>query len=362
MLNLSFKYLLLNKNQTFLTLVGIILGSFLYVAINGFFRGSQSYLMENLVNNAHIKITPRDSTPSARELQKRIYENKTLLFFINNPKQKRAGQYIKSPELWYRRFNWDKDVVTFSPQITSNAMITKIPPPKMVNGSTNNLSKKKSFVKDERGRINSIEVRLKDFKSASDKVSHWNSVSDEQIESWDQINKIFLNVFKMQNATRYLMILITLILTSFGIFNFLNMVVNNKKKDIAIFGALGITPKQISKIFLSQGILLGVTGGILGLILGYFVCLFIETIPMGTETGRLNVSFEISIYIQGFLIALFSSIISSYYSSRVAFKLQPAPRTRNCAGDGFHRRFHDDGLPCRDVDLSRHGHISVIVN
>ena len=77
------------------------------------------------------------------------------------------------------------------------------------------------------------------------------------------------------------MVLIIVIVASFGIFNVLNMMVNNKKRDIAIFGALGFTPKQISRIFLNQGIILGLVGGIVGLILGYFGCLFLETIPMG---------------------------------------------------------------------------------
>jgi len=417
MLNLSIKYLLSKKSQTFLTLMGIILGSFAFVTINGFFQGFQGFLMENLVNNnAHIKITPRDTTPTFEELQNRIYKDGPVPFFINNPKQQKVSEYIKSPELWYRRFKSDKDVVAFSPQITSNAMITQISSPysvklvginpqdqikitdienKMASGSMTNLSKKNSFVigaglskkigsylsdliylsigekpstafkvrgifatgiKDfdentvyaniedaweiigDRGRINSIGIRLKDFNASSLKVSHWNAISDERIESWDQINKNFLNVFKIQNATRYLMVLVTIIVASFGIFNVLNMMVNNKKRDIAIFGALGFTPRQISRIFLNQGILLGLIGGAIGLFLGYFGCLFIETIPMGetpmgTGTGHLNVSFELSIYIRGFLVSLFASVISSYYPSRVAFKLQPIDIIRGQSSD-----------------------------
>jgi ABC-type lipoprotein release transport system permease subunit len=307
MLKLSIKYLLSKKTQTFFTLFGIVLGSFAYVTINGFYQGFQGFLMENLVNNnPHIKITPRDSTPTKEALQSRFYKDGPRANFINHPKQQKGRDFIQSPELWYRRFKFDKDVVAFSPQISSNVRVTQKP----------------------RGKINSIGVRLIDFNAAPLKVSHWKGISDERIESWDQIHKNFLNVFKIQNVTRYLMVLITVIIASFGIFNVLNMMVNNKKRDIAIFGALGFTPKQISRIFLNQGIILGLIGGIFGLILGYFGCLFMETIPMGETpmgagSGHLNVSFEISIYIKGFLVVFFSSVISSYFPSRVAFKLQP---------------------------------------
>ncbi len=417
MLNLSIKYLFSRKSQTILTLLGIIIGSFAFVTINSFFQGFQGFLMENLVNNnAHIKITPRDSTPSLADMQKRVYSDNVSAFFINNPKQQKVNEYIQSPELWYRRFRLDKEVVAFSPQITSNAMVTQIAAPysvklvgidpsaqmkitdienKMVNGSMSNLSKKNSFVigaglakkigaylsdlvylsigekpptafkvrgifatgiRDfdentiysniedaweiigDRGKINTIGVRLKDFQKSALKVSHWAEISDERIESWDQINKNFLNVFKIQNVTRYMMVFITIIVASFGIFNVLNMMVNNKKRDIAILGALGFTPKQVSQIFLNQGLLLGLVGGIIGLILGYFGCLFIETIPMGetpmgTGTGHLNVAFEISIYLKAFFIAIFAAVFSSYFPARSASKLQPIDIIRGQASD-----------------------------
>ncbi|MFI5391161.1 MAG: ABC transporter permease, partial [Bacteriovoracales bacterium] len=301
MLKLSIKYLLSKKTQTFFTLFGIVLGSFAFVAINGFFQGFQGFLMQNLVNNnAHIKITPKDSTPTIEALQSRIYKNGPLVHFINNPKQQKVRDFIQSPELWYRRLKFDKDVVAFSPQITSNAMVTHTSTPyavklvgvdpaeqakitdienKMVEGTMKGLEKRNSFVIGSglanrvgsylsdliylnigdgpstpfkvrgifstgirdfddntiyanyedaweiikaKGRINSIGIRLKDFKDASLKVSQWKGVSDERIESWDQINKNFLNVFKIQNVTRYLMVLITVIVASFGIFNVLN--------------------------------------------------------------------------------------------------------------------------------------------
>jgi lipoprotein-releasing system permease protein len=58
----------------------------------------------------------------------------------------------------------------------------------------------------------------------------------------------------------------------FNIFASLTMTVIEKKKDIGVMRSMGVNKKSIRKIFMFEGILVGVIGTILGLLLGTLVC------------------------------------------------------------------------------------------
>ena len=104
------------------------------------------------------------------------------------------------------------------------------------------------------------------------------------------------------------------------------MAVNQKKKEIAILRSLGFQAHNVLMLFFSQGVIIGFTGGISGLLLGYIACLYIQTIPFngtGSQTNMMHISFTPQIYINAFLLALLASIIASVLPARAASKLTP---------------------------------------
>lgn len=177
-------------------------------------------------------------------------------------------------------------------------------------------------------QINQIAIKLKDFQQAHNFAQNLRQFYSDKIESWDQINESFLNVFKIQNATRYMMIGVIILIGCFGIYNILNVLVGQKQKEIAILQAMGFLPKEILLLFLNQGFLLGLLGGIMGLFFGYLVCLYLTTVPFsGGPTaggsGFLNISFELKTYILALAMALISSVIASVFPARKASKMMP---------------------------------------
>ena len=72
----------------------------------------------------------------------------------------------------------------------------------------------------------------------------------------------------MDKATMGVFGKIMLGITAIGIFNLLMMSVFERTREIGVLGALGLKPRQITILFLLEGILIGVTGAILGAILG----------------------------------------------------------------------------------------------
>lgn len=125
-----------------------------------------------------------------------------------------------------------------------------------------------------------------------------------------------------------------LIVAGFGIFNILNMTVTQKRKEIAILRSIGFEPNDIVVLFLSQGLILGLIGGIVGILLGYGVCEYMATLSVGSgramgTTGKMLVSFESGIYFRGFALAFLSCLVAALLPARAAGRLRPMEIVRS---------------------------------
>lgn len=183
--------------------------------------------------------------------------------------------------------------------------------------------------------INNIAIRLFDFEKSRDVAHGWLGITSDKVESWDEINASFLNVFAIQDATRYLMIAVILLVAGFGIYNILNVVVSQKKKEIAILRSIGFEPRDILKLFFFQGIILGLVGSLLGLVFGYLSCLALEQVsfgagPMGGGV-MMKVSFDPMIYVRAFTFGFITSAVASLLPARSAGKLTPIEIIRSGA-------------------------------
>ncbi|TGM61964.1 ABC transporter permease [Leptospira adleri] len=178
------------------------------------------------------------------------------------------------------------------------------------------------------GMITDIAVRLKDVNRSIQKAEEWKTLGDEKILSWQEANSSFFAIFKLQDAIRYSMTAAILIVAGFGIYNILNVIINQKKREIAILRSIGFRPKEVLTIFLMQGLILGFIGGVIGLIVGFLVCLRIESLPFtnplfSAGASSMVVSFAPSIYFQAFLQSMVATLIASWIPARSAGKLSP---------------------------------------
>ncbi len=176
-------------------------------------------------------------------------------------------------------------------------------------------------------QISDIAVKLVDVTVAADLATSMTYYSQDKVESWDQENSGVLSVFNMQAMIRNLISACILLVAAFGIYNILNMLVSQKRRDIGILRSMGFSAGDISKLFLFQGLIFGILGGSFGVVVGFVICKYVSTIeigggnPMGFH--RMMVTFDSDIYVKGFALAFFSSVLAGWFPAHSAGKLQP---------------------------------------
>lgn len=177
-------------------------------------------------------------------------------------------------------------------------------------------------------QVNEIGVRLKDYKNSDAMARTWAATSPERVESWGDQNANILSVFAIQTALRFSMIATVLIVAGFGIYNILNMTVSQKRQDIAILRALGYDAFDVIMLFFSQGIIVGLIGGAFGLLSGYGLCRYLQTVSFmvaspANPLGHLMISLSFGIFAQAGLMALVSAGIASILPAYSASRLTP---------------------------------------
>ena len=131
----------------------------------------------------------------------------------------------------------------------------------------------------------------------------------------------------IRNLITYAVSITLLIVAGFGIYNILNMMIYEKMNDIAILKATGFSGKDVQYIFISQAILIGLFGGILGLVVGYSISSVIDTLPFETEAlptiKTYPVNYSVWYYVIGISFAIISTFLAGYLPSRKARKIDP---------------------------------------
>jgi lipoprotein-releasing system permease protein len=118
-----------------------------------------------------------------------------------------------------------------------------------------------------------------------------------------------------------------LIVAGFGIYNILNMLIYEKMKDIAILKATGFSGTDVQLIFMSQAMIIGAAGGILGLIVGFVLSKLIDNVAFETEAlptiSTYPINYNIWYYVIGISFALISTFVAGWLPSNKARRIDP---------------------------------------
>ncbi len=153
-------------------------------------------------------------------------------------------------------------------------------------------------------------------------------------KDWMQMNKSLFAALKLEKTVMFIILVLIVLVAAFGIVSSLIMVVMEKTKDIAILKSMGATAKSIRRIFVLEGLIIGLAGTAFGLIAGYTICLLLakyQFISLPSDIyyiSRLPVKMNVLDFIMVSFSAISISFLATIYPSYQAAKLDPAEALR----------------------------------
>jgi lipoprotein-releasing system permease protein len=175
--------------------------------------------------------------------------------------------------------------------------------------------------------ITDINVKLYDMELAFDMSQKIEKQFKLKAIDIKTANAQFETGTSIRNIITYAVSITLLIVAGFGIYNILNMLIYEKMNDIAILKATGFSGKDVQMIFMSQAMIIGIVGGVLGLIIGFALSLLISNVPFQTEAlptiKTFPVNFNAWFYIIGIVFALISTFFAGYLPAKKAKKIDP---------------------------------------
>ena len=162
---------------------------------------------------------------------------------------------------------------------------------------------------------------------------------DWTIHSWQKTHGDLFAAVKMEKGMMWLLLLLIIGVAAFNIVSALFLIVANKQADVAILQTLGLTPGQITQVFMVQGCAQGLFGATLGTLLGLLATynldwvlqtLGISVVPTpGYSTQSLPVDIQYTQVVGMFMLAVCMSFLATLYPAKQAAAVMPAEALRH---------------------------------
>jgi lipoprotein-releasing system permease protein len=163
-----------------------------------------------------------------------------------------------------------------------------------------------------------------------------------QVRDWTQENEAYFRAIRIEKTTTGLILMLIVAVAVFNIVATLVMVVNDKRTDIAILRTLGLSPRGVLAVFMTQGVLIGWIGTALGVGLGLALALNVDVIvPFLESTFGFHIMDPDVYYLSGIpselhppdvvriaAAALILTFVATVYPAFRAAQTQPAVALR----------------------------------
>jgi len=180
----------------------------------------------------------------------------------------------------------------------------------------------------EEGKISGYHIKVKDPEKASEIGLELATKTGLYSQSWQNIFSGLIEQLRLQKALIAVVVFLIIIVASIGIANILILTVAEKTEEIAILRAMGASQRQILTVFTLEGALLGVSGTVLGIVLGLLVSLYFKIKPFPLPGDlyfitQLPVQIQIKDFLQVSLLSIITSILAGFIPAKRAASLNP---------------------------------------
>lgn len=181
-----------------------------------------------------------------------------------------------------------------------------------------------------------IDVKLDDFEIAGTigkQISEGLGYPYTTV-TWFERHKSLFSWMEIEKKIAFIILSLIILVAAFNIVSSLVMMVMDKTREIGILKSMGATSKNIMRIFMFEGMFVGLIGTVLGCVIGYsiaFLQIQFDIIPLPPDVYLID-TFPVDLQWIDFFyissISLFLSFISSVYPAYKASKLLPVEAIR----------------------------------
>jgi len=366
------KHIFERKRQSIVAMFGVAIGIIVLVVSIGISNGLDKNMMESIFSmTSHIIITKNgESIENYRELQSKVENIKGVKGVVPQSTEQGIlkynqvhGSYVTGVQINGLDFNDAKKTMGLAKKIVYGTMDAKKPTEfiigkKLFDDLGAKLGDKVTIVTPNNIKIEltiigvyqsgyeeydktiiivplravqiltyggdsvtDLEVFLDDIYSVDKIALEIRKNTDLSIRTWKDLNKNLLASLSLQKSGMILIFFLIVIIAGFLIWVILSMSVKNKIKDIGIMRSIGFTSKNIMRIFIIEGLFLGVIGIIIGLIISGIALWYIQNYNINEITSIYDLNKipveikykEILLIVGANIVIIFSSSIFPAY-------------------------------------------------
>ncbi len=194
--------------------------------------------------------------------------------------------------------------------------------------------------------VTQIEIRISDpdqVGTVTREVRATLGNTPAVVQNWEQNNNSFFAAVQVEQNVMFLILTLIILVAAFNVISSLIMMVKDKTGDIAVLRTIGAGRGAVMRIFLMCGASVGVTGTLVGTVLGVLFCLNIQTIQGWVEAVTGTNVFNPEVYylthlpakldwhevLQVIVMALALSLLATLYPSWRAAQTDPVEALRH---------------------------------
>jgi len=178
--------------------------------------------------------------------------------------------------------------------------------------------------------VQGYEIRLDDIKNSNDvkdAILAQIGNKDYAVNTWYDLHSDLYSMMQIERWAAYIILSLIIAVATFNVLGSLSMSVIEKKKDIGVLRSMGAKDKSILRIFMFEGLLIGIIGTIAGSMIGLSITLLqlhYKLYPLD-PTKYIIDALPVEIRVSDFLavagMSLFLSFLASFYPAKKATKV-----------------------------------------
>jgi len=196
------------------------------------------------------------------------------------------------------------------------------------------LLKTAQILAGQTGLVNEIRIKTLDAMDARDVAMRVERETGYKAVSWLEANEDLLAAFQIRNFIMFAVVGAILLVASFGTYNIISTITHEKTRDIAIMKSIGMPAHMVRRIFVLEGLIIGVLGLVVGWALGFVLSWAMGQVEFKSpfmDATRLPILYSPLHYLIAVAVALGCSAVAGYFPGRTADAVQPVDIIRGAS-------------------------------